>query len=145
MPLAERDPVRLAEHWRSWFESSTSGEARHTVDVDPRLRTVNRLPLTGIWDDDGPVPAQKGDEVGSDAIRAFLRTEPGALVEAAIGERILWHTGTARVAFWKERLRDLLVEPGKPTVGGDDDRLFIVHEWFLDETGERVLVAEGSS
>jgi hypothetical protein len=115
--------------------------------VDPALRIVTRLPLDEIWNDDGPLHARKGELVGSAGIRQFLRIENGAVVEAMIGERMVWHLGEARFKFWKDILRPHLVEPGDATEGfvrDDEDPLaFIVYEWFVGE-GERVLVAEGS-
>jgi hypothetical protein len=116
--------------------------------VDPRLRIVTRLPLQEIWDEAGLIRARKGELVGSDEIRQFLRAEPGALVEAVIGERMVWHTGNARFAFWKGTLRPHLIEPESAIEGfvrNDEDPLcFIVYEWFPDDAGNRVLAAEGS-
>jgi hypothetical protein len=136
-PLAESSPA----------SGETVGETRHSGAMDPKLRIVTLLPLAELWDDDGSIEARKGELIGSEGVREFLRTEEGPLVKAFIGSRLICYTGNARFDFWKGELRDHLNNPEDARGGStpaNEYPNYVVYEWFRQDGGGRILVAEGA-
>ena len=54
--------------------------------MDPKLRLVTRLPLLELWNDQGPVPGDKGRILSESDIRDYLRRDEGPLVVAVAFE-----------------------------------------------------------
>lgn len=74
--------------------------------MDPRLRIVVAGPLTELWDDDGPVNAERVRHVSREEARQLIRDGLRTFVVADIGSHLVWKRGDDALNFWQaERQR----------------------------------------
>jgi hypothetical protein len=86
------------------------GHRAYADRVDPGLRIVTRLPLTELWNAEGPVAAVELGALSEEEVRAKLRL--GAVgVVASGGKPLRWLRGAELFEWWKVEARPRLVEP----------------------------------
>ena len=69
---------------------------------------VNRLPLTELWDDAGPVSAARGRDVSAADIRELLQTGPVSFVVADVSVPLRWVPAAEGFRFWKAEVQSRL-------------------------------------
>ena len=83
--------------------------------MDPNQRVVTHTPLTELWDDRGPIPAERGQALGREDVRRMVQAGPLRFVVADAGLPLRWVPERESHAFWKGEVRPHLVdEPGRP-------------------------------
>jgi hypothetical protein len=109
--------------------------------VDPRLRQVTRLTLSELWNDNGPVQAERVREVGVGDIRELLRLGASGVV-ANLGDRLRWLRGVELFEWWTDEARPRLVAPGVEKFRLEDspgDRCWTASEWRLADGSNAIL------
>jgi hypothetical protein len=69
------------------------------------LRVITALPLRELWDDAGPVAAQRLRDLSADEIERLLRAGPVRFVVADVGSKPKWVPERECFAFWKAEVR----------------------------------------
>lgn len=109
--------------------------------MDPHLRQVTRLPLSELWNDGGPVDADRLRNVGEDEIRQLLRL--GAVgVIANLGDQLGWLGGVEFFEWWKVEARPRLVSPAVDSFHLEDfpdERCWTASEWRLADESTAIL------
>lgn len=102
---------------------------------------VARTPLESLWNDDGPLKAQRIGERTTEQIRQMLREKSVSFVAADVGLPLQWHTGKEACEFWagvKTRICDDL-NKGCRLEDFPDESFFFAEEWRLED-GETVIL-----
>ncbi len=103
-------------------------------------RIITHVPLGELWNDNGPVPAERLRELSSDQIRELLRAGPIRLVLADVGSGPGWISEARCFAVWKEEVCPHLADPGKLARLDDfpGGYCYFASEWSL--VGSRSLI-----
>jgi hypothetical protein len=73
-------------------------------------RTIQKTPLTELWNDRGAISATPVRDVTAEDIASLLRSGSVQFMVAAIGEKPRWIPRGQTVTFWKAEVKDRLVE-----------------------------------
>lgn len=75
--------------------------------MNPDQRVVTAIPLTEIWDADGPIAAQRGPRIGDPHIRALLQRVRLVqfVVADAVGAPLRWVPLADSRGFWRYEVR----------------------------------------
>lgn len=104
---------------------------------------VTRLPLSQLWNQDGPLPATRGNQLDAGSARLLLQEEGVRLVRADIGEPLEWIPHKDRFHFWKTEVIPHLVPTSEQ--GGfrledyPNDYCYIGTEWRCPEAPPIIL------
>ena len=107
-------------------------------------RQVITLPLTELWDDSGPVPAEKERQLSRDDLRVLLRSGPIRFVIADVGSKLRWVDHDQCWSFWQTEARDRVTDPGREALNSCasyDGLCYIATQWHLT-SGESVVLLE---
>lgn len=112
----------------------------------PDQRVVTRLPLTEIWDTRGDLPLQRKRTVGLKQVTDLLRCERVRFVVADCGKVLRWMPPDDGYRFWKEDVKQHLVEPDAAEKGFRPENwpgqyCFVGTEWG-EIDGETVVLLE---
>jgi len=80
-------------------------------------RIVARLPITELWDDQGPLKLLRKRAVGRDDLGNLLRRGPVRFVVADCGQPLEWVSVHDCYRFWKDEVKPHLVERGSADGG----------------------------
>jgi hypothetical protein len=72
--------------------------------MTPSDRIITRLPLTELWDVQGPIAAVRHRDLVPDDIRELLSVGPVQFMVADIGSKPVWVNHDSRFDFWKEEV-----------------------------------------
>ena len=112
--------------------------------MKPPDRQVITLPLMELWEDSGPVPAEKERQLSRDDIRALLRSGPIRFVIADVGSKLRWVDYDQCWSFWRTEARDRVTDPGREALNScvsHGDLCYIATQWRL-ASGESVVLLE---
>lgn len=85
--------------------------------MQPNRRIVVGLPLTELWDADGPLKLERKRPVGGQEIADLLQRGPVKFVLADCGQPLKWISAEDCSGFWKDETKHHLVEPDAAEVG----------------------------
>jgi len=111
--------------------------------VKQAQRVVTRLPLVELWNEHGPVAAQREEFLTSEQLRVLLQGAPVRFVVADVGSPLRWIPEADRFVFWKAEVRPRLVEhPEHPidVYSYPEGRAFLASEWVLDGLASSPIV-----
>jgi hypothetical protein len=80
--------------------------------MDWAKRVVSSTPLSELWNEKGPLPAERRGDIGAERVRTLLRESTLQFVVADAGLPLQWVPASDRFRFWKEEVAPRLVEPG---------------------------------
>jgi hypothetical protein len=111
--------------------------------VEYALRRVTRLPLTELWNAEGPVFGHVlREDLTAEDIKRLLRAGPVQFVEIVPSEVPHWIPAEERFAFWKDRLEPRLAQFGPENrIYTDDLPVYVASEWAVEGIDLRVVVA----
>lgn len=81
--------------------------------MKPELRIVTKLPLSELWDETGPLLANRVRYLGLGEIKELLRGGSVRFVVADCGHHLKWEPRGGTFAFWKG-ICDQIAAPEKP-------------------------------
>ncbi len=102
---------------------------------------ATKTPLDELWDQNGPLKAQRIGRRTSGQIRQLLRESGLDFVVADVGLPLQWHTGEEALRFWataKNQICDHL-EQGCELESFPDEYFFFAEEWRA-ESGEIIIL-----
>ncbi|MCA6125858.1 hypothetical protein J6500_28775 [Bradyrhizobium sp. WSM 1704] len=76
--------------------------------MDVTKRVVTQMPLTELWNEDGPLDVDRVENVGAAEVVGLLRNG-ATFVVADIGLPLWWISEDDRFAFWKDEVKPRLV------------------------------------
>ena len=111
------------------------------VGMDRALRIVTEMPLSELWDHNGPLNAQRVGHLDSADIQELLRIAPVIFVVANVGSTLEWLSIEQCYQFWKSEVRLRVCVPDKPI---DLDQFpgaycYLASEWSLGSSSLIVL------
>jgi len=112
--------------------------------MDPKLRSVTRLPLTELWRDDGFTTQSRGRFLTKDDITNLLRAGSIQFVVADVGLPLRWILLRECYPFWKEEVKPHLATP-KSTVVLDefpDGYCYFASQWAAKPGEVAIVVLE---
>jgi hypothetical protein len=106
-------------------------------------RVITSLPLSGLFDDNGPVAARRQRDLSADAIRELLRTTAVRFVSVDVGSKPLWIPEAERFEYWKTEANPHLADPNSKIVLDNfpSDYCYIASEW-QSPSGKIIIVLE---
>ncbi|MCC8937904.1 hypothetical protein H8A99_15840 [Bradyrhizobium sp. Arg68] len=87
--------------------------------MDASQRIVTEIPLTELWDSNGPLDAYRTESVGEAEVVRLLRNG-STMVVADVGLPLHWIATDDRFAFWKNEVKSRLAEPNLDRLDLDD-------------------------
>ena len=108
----------------------------------PELRIVTVMPLTELWQADGPIAATRGEPLSAATIRDLLRDGPLHFVIADCGHPLVWIETERCFEFWKSEVQPRLVEPSAHRFRLDDHPdgyCYTASKWSAERCGSVVL------
>ena len=110
--------------------------------LKPADRVVVSLALTELWDERGPIRAEKQGTLESDAIKDLLRDGPARFVLANVGDKLKWLDKEECYTFWRDDAKHHLYNEAKPYLKQyPDEYFYLASAWQLD-SGETIIVLE---
>jgi len=100
--------------------------------MDPALRVVTRIPLDELWSDAGTLPLVRGADLGKAEIADRLRAGIRAFAVANCGKPLQWVAGSECHPFWKNEVKQRLVEPNRESHRVEDylgEYCYSASEW----------------
>ncbi|MCI5064358.1 hypothetical protein MRY87_01390 [bacterium] len=85
-------------------------EIAEGVAMDYALKKITELPLTELWNDDGPIISEPQRELVASEIKELLRAGTVQFVIARCGEKPQWIEGKDTFDFWKNEVQPRLSE-----------------------------------
>lgn len=109
-------------------------------------RVVTQLPLTELWNAQEILPLERKRVVGLKQVTALLRSGRVSFVLAGCGEPLRWIPTEDCYRYWKEDLKQHLVEPDAAEKGFRPEDwpgqyCFVATEWG-EIDGETVVLLE---
>jgi hypothetical protein len=112
------------------------------------MRIVDRLPLTSLWNSDGPLDAKRLHNVGAEQILQILETTPyntpPRFIVASCGSPLDWISNQQTFSFWKTEVKPNLVDSEILDFSLSDfprEYAYCAVLWRLT-TGEQIIVLE---
>ena len=112
--------------------------------MDPPLRTVTRLPLTELWNHDGPMEAQCLGRVGRAEIARLFQTTDISFVVADVGKQLQWIEQSELLTLGKSDVSPHVVDRDAAAICLGDypgDYCYVARRWIL-ATGRIVITLE---
>jgi hypothetical protein len=112
--------------------------------MDWAKRVVITTPLSELWNEDGPLRAERRGDIGAERVRALLRESAFQFVVADAGHPLQWVPASDCFRFWKEEVAPRLVEPGTQAFRPDaypGAACFVACEWNTP-SGSTVVLLE---
>jgi hypothetical protein len=98
--------------------------------LDPKHKVMVSGPLAELWNDQGPVRAERVRYIDRDVVRELIRSGVRTFVVAEVGARLLWKTGDEAILFWQSQ-REHVASPehGHSPDGFASGYFWLVSEW----------------
>ena len=77
----------------------------------PEQRIVTQLPLKELWNDDGPIAAERLRELSRARVRELLRAGPVRFVVVDVGSKPEWVAEEQCFAYWNNQVSRHLTDP----------------------------------
>jgi hypothetical protein len=108
-------------------------------------RVVIATPLVELWDDNGPLPATRKQDLDVNDLRELIEQGPVRFVVAEVGLPLRWVSDEDRFAFWKDEVRPHLAHPGQGHWHETfpDSYCYFASKW-TDESDVPIVVLERS-
>jgi hypothetical protein len=69
--------------------------------MQPALRVITQMPVSDLFDENGPLPHRRERNVYSDDIREMLRSGTVLFVVADVGNKPVWVPSDQTFRFWR--------------------------------------------
>lgn len=111
--------------------------------MTPSLRTVNRIPLERLWNEDGEIEVSRKCWVSTQALRAMLRMGQVQFIVADIGSPLRRIDMAKCFDFWKSEVEHHLIDD--PGLGFSLDDFpggyaYLASEWTGNHPASIVLL-----
>ena len=110
------------------------------MDTIPKI--VTEMPLTELWNGNGPLDARRGEYLGETDIVLLLR-DGSSFVVADVGLPLRWISEDDRFAFWKTEVKSRLVAPDADGFILDDypgSYCYVATMWKCASTGPVIVL-----
>jgi hypothetical protein len=77
----------------------------------PDQRIATELPLKELWDDNGPLAAERRRDLSEEQIRGLLRSGPIRFFVAKVGHKPDWVPEAKCFAYWKDQVVGHVADP----------------------------------
>jgi hypothetical protein len=121
--------MQLTARFAACICSSTLGDGDH---LDPSKRIFMQIPLSQIWDDDGPIRAGRERLLSLHELTAMLSHYPVEFVVANPGQPLKWISVDKCIDFWKSEVKSHLVSNPNGEFSVEDfpnEYAYIASEW----------------
>lgn len=105
-------------------------------------RVVTRLPLSELFNDDGPVSAIRQRDLSAEDIRELIGGAAFQFVVAGVGAKLVWAPSAERFSFWKAEVIPHLAEPSEHVALDDfpGGYCYFASEWVLSDGALAVVL-----
>jgi hypothetical protein len=79
--------------------------------MQPYQRVITQLLLQELFDENGPVTAERQRDLSKEVIQELLRTRVVQFVTADVGAKPVWVPAADRFTFWKAEAGPHLADP----------------------------------
>src|SRR5262245_39850277 len=107
--------------------------------MDPAKRIVASMPIGELWNDSGPISANRMRDLDVDTIRQLLRRGVVRFVVAIGGAPLLWVTEAECFNFWKSEVQTHLAATDRVHLNEfQEGYCYVASEWSVP--GESAIV-----
>jgi len=113
--------------------------------MENKLRSVVELPLSEVWNEQGPVSAARLRHLTREDLRQLLQAGAVCFIIANVGHLLRWIPDDEGHAFWKLEVRPHLVaEPDRPfdIYSFPEGYCYIASEWRAPNEVHAIVLLE---
>lgn len=114
--------------------------------MEMTTRNVESLPLTELWNDNGPLEAQRVRECTKEDIEALLQRGAVRFVVATLKFPLIWNDLEGSGSFWEREASASIYQEAHPEPAYYPDGYYYKPSaWVVTATGEPIILLEMSA